>query len=125
MLYHRNVNWDKEFDNKINEALDNNTYYVYSKHLKSNTDYKHNIDKSKLNTIIHKIKHKHYKAFECEIVNNKLIKFAIRTSYNYKKDISIVFMEKDNCILIKTAWLNNKKDKHFTLKKENYLEKCN
>lgn len=121
MLYHRNIKWSEDFDKQINLFLDSTNNFIYSKHLVNQKDYKHNINLKRLRWIIDKIKNNHYKAFECEIDNNKVIKFVIRTSYIYNKNhISIVFLPKENGILIKTAWLNDKDDKHYTLRRDKY-----
>ena len=122
MLYHRNIYWKDDFDKQINIILDNNTNFQFSNHLKNRHDLKHEIDYVKVNNIIHKIKHNHFKPFECETDNNgKVIKFVIRTTYIYNKNhISIVFLNTESCILIKTVWLNRINDKHYTLNKDKY-----
>ncbi len=120
MLYHREVCWKPQFDKQINKILDDNYEYIFSKHLKNRKDFKHNIDSGKLNNAIKYIRRKHIRAFECETINNKVIKFAIRIGYNKNKDISIVFLERNNDVMIKTCWLNDKVDKHKTLDYDKY-----
>lgn len=122
MVYHRNVYWKLQFDEQINNILDNNNNYKFSKHLKEQNDYRHDIDMFTLNSIIQNIRLKHFNAFECETKKNKVIKFIIRTSYGNERDISIVFLnlEKEHKVLIKTAWVNYKSDKHYTLDYSKY-----
>lgn len=124
MLYHREIKWSDNFDMQINKILDNNTNYVFSQHMKYNNDYKHNINFRKINCIIWRIKKRHYKAFEVETdENNNIIKFVIRTPYDYNKflDVCIVFAPKKDYVKIKTCWTNKHQDKHYSLNKNKYI----
>ncbi len=57
------------------------------------------------------------KVFEIEIINNRLTKFAVRERYDNQFDIVMVITRDYN---IKTAWLNENTDRHFTLDKNKY-----
>lgn len=61
--------------------------------------------------------------FEVEIENNSIIKYVVRTKFNYDYDISIVFIiNKDKKeLFVKTMWLNSRKDKHKTLDSVKYV----
>ena len=123
-LYHRELKWNEDFDKQINQILDNNNDYRFSKHMKENYDYKHNLDFKRLNSIIWKIKTRHYKAFEVETDDNgKVVKFVVRTPYNYDKflDVCIVFAPKDNYVKIKTCWTNFCGDQHYSLDTNKYI----
>ena len=52
-----------------------------------------------------------------------IVKCVVRTNYNLDRDISIVFaISKDGKNIVKTAWLNDKKDTHVTLNKYKYYK---
>ena len=54
---------------------------------------------------------------------NYLIKAVLRTSYDDNRDINIVFGKRDNNkLMVKTAWLNKKTDKHYTLDCSKYFD---
>jgi hypothetical protein len=62
--------------------------------------------------------------FEIAVQNNEVIKFACRSRYNNKFDITMVIAIRPNDVyLLCTCWLNKKEDEHPHLK--NYLyERC-
>jgi len=57
--------------------------------------------------------------FEIQVENNKVIKAAVRTHYNDKLDLIVVFMPENNNF-VKTVWFNEKTDDHKTLKHWKY-----
>ncbi len=57
--------------------------------------------------------------FEIEVENNKVIKAAVRTHYDDKLDLIIVFMPQNNNF-VKTVWFNEKTDQHRTLQRWKY-----
>lgn len=59
--------------------------------------------------------------FEAEVTDGKLVKFAVRMSYDATRDISIV-VACSRDYFVKTLWLNKKSDKHRTLDKNKYAK---
>ena len=78
-----------------------------------------------LDRIIDELMENRRKYFLYEVqtdIHDNVYKCALRTSYDLDKDISIVFnLSKDGKLIVKTAWLNGKSDKHFTLDKTKYF----
>ena len=57
-------------------------------------------------------------------IHDEVFKAVIRTSYDLDRDISIVFnLSKKNELIVKTAWLNDKRDTHTTLDKSKYYRR--
>lgn len=124
MLFNRNVRWSKEFDKICNKLIQRD--YVFTEHLLNqliNGDEKHNIQINLLHFIIREVLRKQeIKPFEVEVIASKITKFCVRTSYNDKKDVCIVFAVGEQ-LTVKTAWLNNKEDKHETLDKTKFKKR--
>lgn len=59
--------------------------------------------------------------FEVKVEDKDVVKFVSRCDYNEKSDICIVILLKENGMLIKTCWLNDKTDKHKTLDMTKYI----
>lgn len=121
MLYHRQVYWNSDFD--IQSAALIMQPYVLSSHIKnhlSNPDEKHDILEIDIVRTILILRKSFISPFEVEVDNNKVVKFVIRSRLNDIKDITIVFGVKDGFNVIKTAWLNNLDDNHYTLNTKKY-----
>jgi len=56
---------------------------------------------------------------------DRVVKFVIRIPYNDRYDCVSVFRTTDDSskLLMVTAWLNDKDDKHYTLDKTKYTSK--
>jgi hypothetical protein len=65
-----------------------------------------------------------YFLYEVETqAKDEITKCVLRTGYDLDRDISIVFAtSKDGKNIVKTAWLNNKRDTHTTLNKYKYYK---
>lgn len=50
-------------------------------------------------------------------------KILLRLDYDEKFDISVVILIRGETHLVKTVWLNDKQDKHSTLKRHKYQQK--
>lgn len=59
------------------------------------------------------------KAFECEYINGRLTKLALRCRYNSTHDLCVVLSSGG---LLITAWLNSKQDIHRTLDRSKYTK---
>ena len=99
----------------------------FSKHMKdhfASPDHKHDIDKAKLLKCIGNVANNPITPFEVEVENGKVIKIVVRTSYDSIKDVSIAILFKtfDGIPFVKTAWLNNKSDAHYTLDTSKYVQ---
>ena len=57
---------------------------------------------------------------EIEVNNNKVIKAVVRTHYDDKLDLIIVFMPQTHNNFVKTVWFNEKVDQHRTLNRSAY-----
>lgn len=117
-LYHSSVSWSKEFNEKAKPLLKSTNYSLHLwEHLLFG-NIKHDISERTLNEIVDGISNNEidYDLFEVEITDGEITKAVVRTEYDEKRDISIVY-RKD---LIVTAWLNFKDDSHFTLDYKKY-----
>lgn len=56
-------------------------------------------------------------AFECEVVNGKLVKIALRCKYSNTHDLCVVISPRG---LLITCWLNAVDDNHRTLNRSKY-----
>ena len=123
-LYHKKVFWKSEFDNLARSLFNTNYSLHLWEHAMFNTD-KHDFTIRELEKIIIEMMEyrRNFYVYEAETLNNTLIKIAIRTNYDLDRDISIVFaLSKKNELIVKTAWLNNKSDRHITLDKGKYYK---
>lgn len=124
-LYHKQVFWYKSFDVLAKELFNKNYSLHLFEHLLYSTD-KHGMTMRELDRIIDElINHKrYYFLYEIETKGkDDIVKCVLRTSYDLDRDISIVFaISKDGKNIVKTAWLNRKKDWHFTLDKSKYYK---
>lgn len=122
-LYHRQVFWHKSFDLLAKELFNKNYSLHLFEHLLYSTD-KHGMTMRELDRIIDELidNKRHYFLYEVETKGkDNIVKCVLRTNYNLDKDISIVFaISKKNELIVKTAWLNNKDDRHTTLDKSKY-----
>lgn len=127
-LYHKEVFW-KSYFNKASGRIVYNPNIDLSKHLCErcfDNDKRHNFSLMKLAEIVINIRNgnQYYWIYEVETEydNNthseRIVKVVIRTEYNKKYDISIVYSEQK----IKTAWLNKKVDKHNSLDYNKYYK---
>ena len=122
-LYHKKVYWCATFDSQA-KALFNKNYSLHLfEHLLYSTD-KHGMTMRELDRIIDELmkNKRNYFLYEVQTdIHDNVYKCAIRTSYDLDKDISIVFnLSKDGKLIVKTAWLNRKDDRHNTLDKSKY-----
>lgn len=129
MLYHKCVYWKPNFNRDALRMLNDN----YSIHLLENLLFSkrdnHSINIHRLNCIIRDIKDinnntQQFYIYEVEEDDRtgEVVKAVLRTRYNEKDDISIVFCK--DCVI--TVWLNHHNDRHNTLDKRRYYNgKCN
>lgn len=122
-LYHKHVYWLKKFDTEARTLFNKNYSLHLFEHLLYSTD-KHGMTMRELDRIIDELMEnkRNYFLYEVECtIHNEVFKAALRTSYDLDRDISIVFANgKDGKLIVKTAWLNDKKDTHVTLNKSKY-----
>ena len=114
--------WVKETVLEKEKSIKNS---YLSKHCEDNlfiSNFKHNIEREKLLTIVNSLKTNPVLPFEVEITKDgttyNITKIVVRTSYDDKRDISIVLREN----MIVTAWLNYKIDEHKTLDESKYIK---
>ena len=124
-LYHKKVFWNATFDSQA-KALFNKNYSLHLfEHLLYSTD-KHGMTMRELDRIIDELMEnkRNYFLYEAQTnIHDNVYKCALRTSYNLDKDISIVFnLSKDGKLIVKTAWLNSKGDRHSTLGRRKYFK---
>ena len=124
-LYHKKVWWDKSFDSQARTLFNKNYSLHLFEHLLYSTD-KHGMTMRELDRIIDELMENKRNYFLYEVqtdIHDNVYKCALRTSYDLDKDISIVFnLSKDGKLIVKTAWLNNKDDRHTTLDKGKYYK---
>ena len=122
-LYHKQIFWHTSFDTLAKELFNKNYSLHLFEHLLYSTD-KHGMTMRELDRIIDELidNKRRYFLYEVETeAKDKITKIAIRTEYDLDRDISIVFaISKNGKNIVKTAWLNRKVDKHFTLDKSKY-----
>ena len=119
-LYHRKIKWYGYFDKQSFEIIKNVqeiSCHAYN-HIIDKRQKRYNIDLGKMWDIIEDITLENCKPFEVEYDENskQVTKCVIRLSYDFKRDIAIVFREG----VIITCWLNNKDDLHDTLDESKY-----
>lgn len=124
-LYHKKVYWQKDFDILAKELFNTNYCEPLWEQMLFNKGNKDSIEARDLDKIINEMiaKKRNYYLYEVETIGyNQVTKAVVRTSYNEKKDVSIVFAigERDKKLIVKTAWLNWKDDFHATLDKSKY-----
>ena len=95
------------------------SYHFIVQHL-DKYDYKHYLNK---NTLVKIVKNLHSQTpFEVEISKeHRVLKYVVRTTYDATRDVSIVIIPRGDVAFVKTAWLNDENDKHFTLDKSKYV----
>ena len=124
-LYHKQVFWHKSFDTLATKLFNKNYSLHLFEHLLYSTD-KHSMTMRELDRIIDELidNKRRYFLYEIETRGkDDIVKCVVRTNYNLDRDISIVFaISKDGKNIVKTAWLNNKRDKHNTLDKSKYYK---
>ena len=124
-LYHKQVFWHKSFDTLATKLFNKNYSLHLFEHLLYSTD-KHGMTMRELDRIIDELidNKRRYFLYEIETRGkDDIVKCVVRTNYNLDRDISIVFaISKDGKNIVKTAWLNNKRDKHNTLDKSKYYK---
>lgn len=117
-LYHKDVFWKSWFKKECKEMIYTSRGIVFSKHCvdQQSIDWKRRYDLKDINfrMILSG------SIFEVEVENKKVIKFVTRVSLNEKHDICLVFIKSDRQLFCKTMWLNDKVDKHSTLKTAKY-----
>lgn len=117
-LYHKEVYWEDWFNEGAKNLV--NSELKLSRHMNEhldNVDDKHDVDICKLYLIVKELKKNMFvMPFEVEVDNGKVIKCVIRTKYDDKRDISIVFRYG----LIITAYLNKNVDLHNSLDYSKY-----
>lgn len=124
-LYHREVRWEKTFDQICNDMLFKRSY-ISTNHLKDKCKER-GIDYQGVLEKLEEIRNRNSKYNIFEIEDSKYItKFVLRTYWNDFKDISIVFRneydyrKKQPYLLVETVWLNDKDDNHISLNKNKY-----
>ena len=122
-LYHKKVFWNADFDSQAKTLFNKNYSLHLFEHLLYSTD-KHGMTIRELDRIIDELMEnkRNFYLYEVECtIHDKVFKAVIRTSYDLDRDISIVFaLSKKNELIVKTAWLNHKDDRHTTLDKSKY-----
>lgn len=123
-LYHKKVFWYKSFDVLAKKLFNKNYSLHLFEHLLYSTD-KHGMTMRELDRIIDELidnKRCYFLYYEVETqAKDEITKCVLRTGYDLNRDISIVFANgKDGRLIVKTAWLNDKKDTHVTLNKSKY-----
>jgi hypothetical protein len=117
-LYHKEVYWEDWFNESAKNLV--NSELKLSRHMNEhldNVDDKHDVDICKLYLIVKELKKNMFvMPFEVEVDNGKVTKCVIRTKYDDKRDISIVFRYG----LIVTAYLNKNVDLHNSLDYSKY-----
>ena len=132
-LYHELVYLPSKVLDECMRIKANFNNFDYSNHFKrqmeDTEDYKHYIsDKVMLEFALAKLTTSSFKPFEVETeVDNKgneqVCKIVIRVTFDNERDITFAIIPKENNIgFIKTAWLNNREDIHFTLDKSRYVQ---
>lgn len=58
--------------------------------------------------------------FEIEVKDNQVVKAAVRTHYDDKLDLIVVFLPQTPDNFVKTVWFNEKIDRHRTLQHWRY-----
>jgi hypothetical protein len=118
-LYHKQLKWYNSFDFEIKQILKLNNPYKLSYHAitQCNDEWRRQYDISTIDNI----DVLNGDVFEVEITSGKISKFCIRCKYNNKYDITLVIIPKNDCLFIKTLWLNKFKDNHKTLLYNKYV----
>ena len=99
----------------LNDKL--NMYnWQYSKHAIDNLQYR-SIDINAILMFIKNIKLKYDNIFEYYVKDDNIIKVCYRINFNNYTDLILVLNKYKKII---TIYLNNKDDKHYTLKRELY-----
>jgi len=119
-LYHRKIKWLDYLDRQSFEIIKNVkeiSCHAYN-HIIDKKQKRYNIDLGKMWDIIEDITLENCKPFEAEVNVDlaQVTKCVIRLSYDFKRDISIVF--RDGVVI--TCWVNNKDDLHNTLDVSKY-----
>jgi hypothetical protein len=112
MLYHRDIGLPKDAVKALYGRTINLSYSHHAKLACIHDKY------GIINHPPFTIQIKEDNIIELEIKENKIEKLLIRLDYDTDFDILIVFVPDTG--IVKTVWLNEKSDKHFTLKKELY-----
>lgn len=126
-LYHEDVYMPEKFTSQAKMHQRSIKKICFSYHLRRhiyNPDLKHKISQDKLISCIKNLVLNPIKPFEVEIDEGNLNKYIVRLPYNDYQDISIVILchnQNTGLPLVKTAWLNYKDDKHYTLNKNKYM----
>ena len=124
-LYHKKVFWHASFDTLAKELFNKNYSLHLFEHLLYSTD-KHGMTMRELDRIIDELidNKRCFFLYEVETrAKDDIVKCVLRTSYDLDRDISIVFAtSKDGKNIVKTAWLNRKDDRHFSLDKSKYYK---
>ena len=126
LLYHEEIYIPEEYISQVLNHQKTLKKIHFSRHLRehlNNPDYKHDIESTKLLQCLKRVINNPVSPFEVEIDNRTVIKYVIRTSYDSDRDVSIAILVKDyyGIPMIKTAWLNKKSDKHYTLDVSKYV----
>lgn len=108
--------------------------FAYSHHfqyqMEDENDYKHYIkDKTLLEFALAKLTTSLFKPFEIETEfdirgKERVCKIVVRVPFDDKRDITFAIIPRGNGEgFVKTAWLNNREDIHFTLDKSKYVSR--
>lgn len=125
-LYHAEVFFKDWFEEVATDLFNTN----YSKHLRNHFLYdndrtRYGMTESRLTSIIEELidGNRDFYLYEVEVEEpNYMVKAVVRTSYNDKYDVSIVFAFDNNDYNVRTAWLNCKQDTHMTLDESKYYK---
>jgi len=121
-LWHADISsWNTLYEKDFEQKLDNakNHEIKISTHLQTEEnrgDASKDLDSSKISFDLIKSG----KLFEVLVENGKIKKYTIRAKYDNDRDIAIPIIFRKNEILIKTAWINTRNDKHKTLDTKKY-----
>jgi len=125
--YHKEVYLPYHFGYLAKGILYKTNYIKVSRHLKNELweDYSHSINMNYLLALIGQLR-KHYRPpFEVLYINGRVVKACWRLPYDELRDIIVVLTVNwlYKCTFVKTAWLNNKFDRHDTLDKAKYIRR--
>lgn len=115
-IYNKAVYWPVELETRIAEIKSIRQFLSPTQH------YKDKAAKLKLRDNCYKV------ALYGEVVeaeyDNRITKIVTRifNRYNRNQDLCCAIAIDDNELRVKTVWLNDRRDKHYTLNRKNYIQ---
>ena len=116
-LYHKDI----FLPASLREAVPNKAMrVVYSQHAIAQADVKYGIDRDLLPSVLNPAQST---LVEVEVDGQgKPFKFVIRTYLDKSHDLCMPVLVKGNSLFVKTVWLNDRNDRHSTLKTHLYAK---